>query len=166
MAATGSGLSLDGDRFRVQSGSEFLTGRVLLPQQPVLSAPEPQAVGYLWKDQKLLRISPAQPSNTVEYLVVMRAGGGDAPLPETIPLRDDATAGLRIARPNGSVEVRFNRRGPVGGVAKVISRGKLQRCDLREAIEDTYRNWSADPRYEMWVTDPRLSFVVPPADRQ
>jgi len=166
MAATGSGLSLDGDRFRVQSGSEFLTGRVLLPQQPVLSAPEPQAVGYLWKDQKLLRISPAQPSNTVEYLVVMRAGGGDAPLPETGLLRDDATAGVRVVRPDGSIELRFNRRGPVGGVAKVTSRGKLQRCDLREAIEDTYRNWSADPRYETWVSDPRLSFVVPLADRQ
>jgi hypothetical protein len=165
IAATGSGLSLDGHQFRIQSGSEFLTGRVLLPEQPVLSAPEPQAVGYNWKDQKLLRISPAQPSNTVQYLVVMRAGGGDTPLPETVLLRDDATSGVRIARPDGSVEVRFDRRGPVGGMALVTSRGRSQRYDLREAIEDTYRNWSADPRYQMWVTDPRLSFVVPAKDR-
>jgi hypothetical protein len=166
VAATGSGLSLDGDQFRVQSGSEFLTGRVLLPEEAVPSAPEPQVVGYYWKDQKLLRITPAQPSNTVEYLVVMRAGGGDAPLPETVLLRDDASAGLRIARPDGSIEVRFNRCGPVGGMALVTSRVKSQRYDLREAIEDTYCNWSADPRYQMWVSDPRLTFVVPPADRR
>jgi hypothetical protein len=136
-----------------------------LPAAAVLESLETPEVGYNWKDQKLLRVSPREPSQTAEYLVVMRAGGGGAPLPEAQLLRDEETTGLRMKLPDRAIELRFGRRGPVGGSAVVSSRGESQRYDLREAIEDSYRNWSADPRYQQWVSDPRLSFVVPAKDR-
>ncbi len=58
IAATGPTLTTSGDTFLVGAGSEFLTGRALLPKQAVLSTPPPFATGWVWKDQKLLEISP------------------------------------------------------------------------------------------------------------
>jgi hypothetical protein len=167
IAATGPVLTANGDTFVVKSGSEYLTGRALLPLRPVLTTPEPPAdLGWVWQDQKLLMIAPPQQESQTEYLVVMRVGHGNEPLPEMELIHDAASAGVKLKLSSGAVEVRFNRAGPVGGRVLVSGGSDTSRYDLREAIVDSYANWRSDPRYQRWVKEAMFQFAIPAADRQ
>ncbi len=165
IAATGPTLTTQGDTFVIRAGTEYLTGRVLLPRDPVLTTPPPYSPGWLWKDQKLLEIAPRQQGSPVEYLVVMRVGGGDTPLPEMRLLQDDRHAGVKLTLRYQDIEVRLNRTGPVGGQATVTAGGLTARYSLKEAVVDSYRNWASDPRYQAWTHEARFAFVVPRGDR-
>jgi len=161
VAATGPEVRVSGDTFVIKSGSEFLTGRALLPPNPALATPKPPEPGWLWKDQKLLEISPAQQGDQVEYLVVMRVGGGDAPLPPMQLVQDERTAGVELSLAGREIAVRLNRTGPVGGSAAVSQNGRTDRYQFRDAIVDSYDNWRSDPRYAKWMTEARFDFVIP-----
>jgi YVTN family beta-propeller protein len=166
VATTAPTLTASGDTFVVKGGSEYLTGRVLLPKRAVIATPQPMDLGWVWKDQKLLQIAPAEQSDQVEYLVVMRAGGGDAPLPAMQLIQDDRAAGVRLSLGGRAIELRFDRTGPVGGEAAVSENGKSDRYQLREAIVDSYANWASDPRFRKWTTESRFGFVIPQGDRR
>ncbi|MGD0114184.1 MAG: hypothetical protein ABSD48_20180, partial [Armatimonadota bacterium] len=166
VAATGPSITASGDTFVVKSGSEHLTGRALLPEHAVITTPPPMDLGWVWKGQKVLMISPADQSKQAEYLVVMRAGHGTEPLPEMELIRDDTAAGVKMKVDGKAVEIQFNRAGTVGGTVAVSANGRSDRYELREAIVDSYANWRSDPRYEKWVTEARFGFVIPQADRR
>jgi len=161
IAATGPELTAQGDSFLVKAGSEYLAGRALLPQGAIASAPQPFETGWVWKGQRLLEIWPGQPCDPMEYLVVMRVGAGDAPLPEMQLIQDEQSAGVRLALGGRQIEVRFHRSGPVGGRATVTESGKTDRYQLREAIVDSYEHWRSDPRYKQWSQEARFGFMSP-----
>jgi hypothetical protein len=161
IAATGPELAAQGNTFIIGRGSEFLSGRVLLPEKAVVATPALPAHGWIWKDQKLLEVSSAQQSDHAECLVVMRVGGGRGALPEMELIRDEKLAGARVRLGGREIEVRFNREGPVGGDATVMESGARERYRFRDAVVDSYENWHADPRYRKWVSEPRFRFVVP-----
>ena len=166
IAATGPSLEAAGDTFAVKSGSEHLMGRALLPEGAVIATPPPMDLGWVWKGQKVLTITPPEQGDHTEYLVVMRVGGGTDPLPDMQLIRDETSAGVRLGLAGGPVEVRFNRSGPVGGRV-VGSGGALRgRFELKEAIVDSYANWRSDPRYRKWVREARFAFVIPEGDRR
>ena len=165
IAATGPGLTTQGDSFLIKAGSEHLAGRALLPAGATASALKPFETGWVWKDQQLLEIRPAAQSSQTEYLVVMRAGGAE-PLPEMKLIQDERSTGVKLALGGREIEVRFNRSGPVGGSAAVTGNGRTDRYDLREAIVDSYANWRSDPRYEKWTREARFRFVMPSAERR
>ncbi len=91
----------------------------------------------------------------------MRAGGGDAPLPPMQLLEDDRTAGVSFSLNGQDYQVRLNRLGPVGGEATVTTNGRVDRYPLREAVVDSYRNWSSDPRYSNVDPGPPLPLHHP-----
>jgi hypothetical protein len=166
IAATGPSVNATGDTFVIRSGSEYLTGRALLPERAVIETPQPMDLGWMWKDQKLLTIAPPEQGAEAEYLVVMRAGGGTNPLPEMQLIRDEKSTGVKLNLNGEAVEVRFSRTGPVGGAVTTSGSGRGDRYELREAMVDSYANWRSDPRYEKWVKEPRFGFVIPHGDRQ
>ncbi|MCJ7822433.1 MAG: hypothetical protein MUQ26_05030, partial [Armatimonadetes bacterium] len=119
IAATGSELSIDGPAFRIGSGSEFLHGHVVLPERAAISNPEVLKPGWQWKEQKLLEIRPAAQGKTMEYLVVMKVGGDDLPMPAPVLAQDERQVTVRLALQEGLVEVRFDRGTDCGGEASV-----------------------------------------------
>jgi len=160
IAATGPELTVDGSGFRIGSGAEFLHGRALLPEGSVVSSPEVLGPGWQWKDQKLLEVRPAEQGKAMEYLVVMRVGGEDAPLAAPDMIRDDDEVGVRVRSGDRSIEVRFNRDGACGGEAVVAEGGTSARYELRAGIADSYWGWRADTRYQKWMREPRFGFVI------
>jgi hypothetical protein len=166
VAATGPTVTANNSTFMVQSGSEHLTGRALLPEHAVITTPPPMDLGWVWKGQKVLMISPADQGKQAEYLVVMRVGHGTEPLPAMELIGDDKTAGVKMKVDGTAVEVRFNRAGTVGGTVAMSANGRSDRYELCEAIVDSYANWRSDSRYEKWVKDARFGFVIPQADRR
>ena len=63
--------------------------------------------------------------------------------------------GAKVTVGTTDYEVIFATAGPTGGHIRVTQAGKttLDR-PLAAAVEDNYRKWSADPRYEAWMTRP------------
>jgi hypothetical protein len=161
IAATGAELGIDGQAFRIGNESEFLHGRVVLPEGAVVSNPEVLRPGWNWKEQKLLEIRPTGHGRTVEYLVVMKVGGDDAPMPAPALAHDEEEVRVRVALDERLVEVRFDRGAECGGEVSVGERTETKRYELRPGIVDSYRDWQADPRYERWVGEARFGFVMP-----
>jgi hypothetical protein len=63
--------------------------------------------------------------------------------------------GARVSIGTKDYEVTFATAGPTGGHMRVFqgSRIVLDR-PLATDVEDDYRKWSDDPRYETWMTRP------------
>jgi len=160
IAAAAPELTVRGGEFKTRSGSQNLHGRVLLPLDAIVSAPEPMKQGWLWKGQKLLEIKPSGSAASVEYLVLMWVGEAADPLPAVDLVQEESAVGLRMAPDSRTIEMWFNRRGPVGGSVVISDQeGKATRYELRPGIFDSYANWSADPRYQQWIADPRFEFM-------
>ena len=160
IAATGPQLGVAGNTFTIRSGSESLVGRVLLPKAAVLATPEPIKPGFVWKDQQFPEIQPARQSDQGEYLVVMRVGDGNAPLPAMELIHDDARAGVGLSLGGRQIEIRFNRGGRAGGDATISENGATDRYQFRDVIDDICANRRSDPRYKEWTTEARFSGVV------
>ena len=166
VAATAPTLVADGTAFQVASDTQRLEGVVLLPEDAVLAEGDRPEDAWMWKDQKLLEIRPRAPGEDAEYLVVLWVGEQPSPGIRPELVRGEAQVGVRLAFGSRSIEVTFNRRGPVGGAATIVADGKTVTRTLREGILDTYSGWRTDARYERWVRDPQFSFVIPEADQQ
>lgn len=164
LAATGPDLAINGSNFTVGNCEVKLAGQVLLPRDARLEAAKPYDC-YTWKKQQLLQISSPGEGNEAEYLVVMTTGAEKlSPAQATATLRrDGVTVALNVdGKP---YTVQFNRQGEVGGHIAFTRGGKAIQHELPCGIEDTYRNWSTDPRYRKWVSEPRFDFIVPEGDR-
>lgn len=164
LAATGPDLAVDGCNFTVGNCEMKLAGQVLLPRDAKVEAPKPYDY-YQWKKQQMLQITSPGEGNEAEYLVVMTTGGQKVtPALATATRRaEGVTVALQVD--GKSYTVRFNRQGEVGGEIAFSRGGKVIQHELPCGIEDTYRNWSTDPRYRKWVTEPRFDFIVPEGDR-
>lgn len=165
---TGEQTTAEDSGFTVVSGSVGLRAVTLLPQALRVTLPSLPG-GYQWKKQKLVRLEPAEATGeAIEYLTVLRTSAGAPPSLDARLLRDESTVGVALTDTAGQpVEVRFNRPGqPVGGEVVSGTGASATRHALADRIEDTYRQWAADPRYEAWTTQRRFDFVVPPSDKK
>jgi len=184
LAATGSQLEVNGNRFLVRSGKSALGGQVLLPQavtaqtfDPTQSnrytTPPPFSVTQSWylfdgltRHQKVLELWPAQPGRKLEFLVVLQAATvPEAKAPLVLPrgdvvrLLDESYAGARFQQGDRLVQVRFRRSGEVGGDI-TFAAGRQPTVEVFvPKVEDHYRHWSKDPRYRRWIHDPALAFL-------
>jgi hypothetical protein len=159
IAATGPELEIDGRSFQITSNSQSLHGRVLLPESAVLAEAPTTEPGWDWKDQKLLKVWPAVQAKSVEYLVVMQVGDeGPTATPELVRTEDGV--GITLALGDRSLELMFDRSGPVGGKAAIFEDGRETCYQLREGIDDSYAGWRNDTRYQRWMNEARFDFVV------
>jgi len=160
LACVGPQVDLRGDRFRVIAKTASLSGAVLLPQPAVIAAPKSDPA-FVWKDQRPIEIWQPASDGGIEYLVVMRTGGHDAPDVESSLIRDRGRVGASIRDGDRTVRVLFNRTGALGG--QLVLSGPVGRSDftLVDRVDDSYRHWSADPRYEKWMTEDRFRFIIP-----
>jgi hypothetical protein len=173
VAATGPELEVKGNRFVVRSGSEAMHGWVMLPEDPKLETydpskrnkytiPPPFSISYSWRlfdgrtrHQKVLEIHPTHLGRKLEYLILMRIGGGEVEVKTDV---DDRYAGISLLSDGRWINIRFRREGPVGGDITLIG-GKLIEHEFTNQVEDDYHHWSDDPRFEMWMTDLRFRFL-------
>jgi hypothetical protein len=160
LACTGPTLATSGAGFTVKSGAMGLQGQVLLPDRAELATPKPFAC-FVWKDQKVLEIRPAEQQREVEYLVVLRVGDEKVAAPAAELVREGDLVGVRLQVGDKEARVLFARSGPLTG--RIEWGGKTY--SLEEQIKDTYANWRADPRYQKWTTEKRFDFVIPKGDR-
>jgi YVTN family beta-propeller protein len=165
LACTGPGLSVDGQQFLIRTWPTALAGRVLLPRDAALATPKPPPY-FKWKGQRLLEVRAPGSGPWVEYLVVMKTGDGDADPPAATVEDTGSTLTVKLIVNGSPVQLRLDRQGPVGGHISLIEDGRTQGRSLVDKVEDTYANWSADPRFNKWTTESRFDFVIPPGDRK
>jgi hypothetical protein len=164
LAATGPDLAVKGNCFTVGNCEVKLAGQVLLPRDAKVEAVEPFNC-YQWKKQQLLQISSPGEGSEAEYLVVMTTGGQILSAAQATATRRREAVDVALQVNGKSYTVSFNREGAVGGQIAFSRGGRVIQHALPCGIEDTYRNWSVDPRYRKWVTEPRFDFIVPEGDR-
>ena len=165
LACTGPALSARGQQFRIGSGPATLTGQVLLPHGATLTTPAPLPC-FLWRKQRLLQVAAPAGGPEVEYLVVMQIGEGKSSWPAAKVTEGRQTVVVTLNVNGQQTQVSFNRAGPVGGSVGEVKDGRVHDRALARDIQDTYANWSADPRYKAWTTEDRFNFVIPERDRR
>jgi len=69
--------------------------------------------------------------------------------------------GAKFTADGTEVEVTFDRAGEVAGHLRITKAGKVI-CDRKLAakVEDNYRRWSSDPRFEDWTSSPFMRPVI------
>jgi hypothetical protein len=74
-------------------------------------------------------------------------------MPPTERIERSEQPGVQVTVGQTVYEVTFARSGPIGGHIRIARSGQvaLDR-DLTAAVENNYRQWSADPRYKTWMT--------------
>ena len=161
MSATAPSVTVKGDSFLVQQNKSRLRGRVLLPAVAKISTVNarqtPPFDGLFGGSQGLLLVKPeaAQQDRCVEYLVAMRVGGKTLPALDATALIDAEQVGVRIGGEAGTSEIRFRRRGALGGSVQTATLRNGRSLDLTEGVEDTYRHW---PQHKSWTKEERFSF--------
>ena len=165
LACTGPSLSVSGPQFAIASGPASLAGQVLLPRGATLTTPAPLPC-FLWRKQRLLEVAAPAGHPDVEYLVVMKIGEGKL-VPPAATVGEERGMVVVTLTVNGHQErVSFSRAGPVGGEIALMADGRMRSQTLARDIQDTYANWSSDPRFKAWTTEDRFDFVIPEKDRK
>jgi hypothetical protein len=101
-----------------------------------------------------IELSPQGRPATTEFLVVLHATDqGTSRMPPTERIERSEQPGVQVTVGQTVYEVTFARSGPIGGHIRIARSGQvaLDR-DLTAAVENNYRQWSADPRYKTWMT--------------
>ena len=97
-----------------------------------------------WNGKKLAAITPHEPRDVVEYLVVLRVGDNSVQPVDMELIEREGMVGVAI----DASDRLFNRSGDVGGPG------------LPEGVDNSYRHWKSDPRYEKWMTESRFDFIM------
>ncbi len=162
VATTAPKLAVRSDGFRAGAGAVAVQAKVLLPEGATVDKGT-LLTNFMWKDQELVRITPAAPSDTVEYLVVLQTGNDQVAPPEAKLVHAEGMSGADVTIGGKTVRVMFRKDGAVGGE---VTLGDGTRNALPDKIVDTYANWQSDPRFKAWMTEKRFDFVISEADRK
>ncbi len=169
VTATGPDLSVGEDnRFTVANGKARLAGRFLLPEKIRVEAIDPRKnakyKGFRWAvSQRVLEVRPAEKERTdgdaVEFLTVLRTGsGGEPALPVTGGVEGDQ-AKVRLSLDGRRIVVRFAREGLPSGTIRIEGGDAEVDRKLATEVEDTYRRWKDEPRWEKWTEERRFRFM-------
>jgi len=72
-------------------------------------------------------------------------------------IEDPDQVGVRFVADGIDVEAAFSKAGSVGGRIRLAKGGRtIAARDLASAVEDHYRQWKTDPRFQDWSTDPAM----------
>lgn len=80
---------------------------------------------------------------------------------EASRIEEGGRVGVELPAEGGPIRVLFDRHGPVGGSVALPGAAVVE---LPRQVDDTYRYWQSDPRYEKWAKEDRFRFVVLPGD--
>ena len=148
-------------------------GQVILPENPVMQVYNPkeankytQAPPFSITDswfifdgrtnyQKVLEIHPSNSSKRLEYLIVMRIGGQGI---EAKPVIDSKYAGTEFEVDGKKIKIRFQREGNVGGSINLGGKKPLDHLFVNK-VDDSYRHWIGDLRFEKWMKESRFRFL-------
>jgi len=141
-----------GRDFLVSSEKAYAACNVLLPEE------------FSFKGS--INIVPAKTSKRLEYLVVMNIDTGKPQFLKPELVREGNMIGAETEYRGRKVRLLFERTGAVGG--KITIRGGATPVDRRlvDRVDDSYHRWKNDPRFKMWMTEKRFSFLVSEADRK
>jgi len=180
VAATGEKLFINGNHFLVQTGKSMMGGQVILPAAARLEAfnpkeknkystPPPHSINWFLFDaltnfQQVLEITPKRHTREVEYLVFLKtgatgSGAAEYLLPGVTPTMTEGYAGLTWTSGNSTYQVRFNRKGLVGGDLVIQEPGKHFSHKFVQHVDDSYRHWKSHPLYHEWMQSPRFKFL-------
>jgi YVTN family beta-propeller protein len=160
LAAVGPEVKLNGPTFRIRNRAASLQGRFLLPQVRLTATAPKDENGWVWKGQHRLEARPVREEPETEYLVLMRLGGEDTPLPAPVLNLSGGRTGLKYAAGGRTIEVQFYRTAAAGGEVVVTDAAGARRYQLHQGIDNTYANWSSAPLYRRWSTEARFDFVI------
>jgi len=115
-----------------------------------------------------VEVEPQEPQADDVFLHVLWAT--EETVREMFPVStidQDGLAGAGFSADGLEVEVAFATHGDLGGRIKLV-RGVHLICDrpLATRVEDDYRKWSPDPRFQAWTTNPHMRAVIGANDRQ
>lgn len=124
---------------------------------------------YPWR----IYVSPKNKSRDDTFLHVLQAA--DVKTEKMVPARlieERETAGAEIRIGDRIWRVMFAKTGKPAGhlTVRELAKGdatakKVIDWPLAAKIEDTYKRWKSDCRYEAWITDKRFRFVIPETGR-
>lgn len=151
-------------------GHDFEVGGVqyALSEEGYRMADDPYAVRSTigvqgWR----VELRPRTPSRNVEFLHVLRAGLGPPPRegPEAELASSPEAHVVTLREAGRAFTIRLDRRGPRGGSLKIAQGNRtLHEEALPDGVEDHWRHYRGDPRFRIWITDPRYRVVIEPTD--
>lgn len=105
-----------------------------------------------WRIELLPQDKPA----ATNFLVVLHAADrGTESMVPVEKIERFGQPGAKVAVGTTNYEVTFATHGPPAGHIRVKQAGKITLDrPLATDVEDNYREWAADPRYEAWTTRP------------
>jgi YVTN family beta-propeller protein len=160
LAATGPEVKLNGPTFRIRSGAASLQGRFVLPAVKLTVTAPKDENGWIWKGQRRLEARPVREESETEYLVLMRVGGADAPLPAPELRLSGGRTGLKYAAAGRTIEVQFYRTAAAGGEVAITDAAGARHYQLHQGVDSSYANWSDSPLYRRWSSEARFDFVI------
>ena len=113
-----------------------------------------------------VELRPKTASKEVEFLHLMQVGADGARPASLERAACQSTAEAHVVavqQGESRFILRLNRTGPRGGAIRIEGASAIDEA-LPERIEDHWRNYSGDPMYRTWMTDPRYRAVIGPAE--
>lgn len=109
-----------------------------------------------------IEVSPRDRRAATQFLTVLFAAEQSArQMPPAELIQDGERVGAAVTVGPRRWRVTFATAGPVGGHVSLVDGEKtlIDRA-LAAVVEDNYKKWSGDPRYETWMTRPEYrSFI-------
>jgi len=124
----------------------------------------PKEVWDLTEDSWRMEVEPTEKRTDDAFLHVLQAGDLSASqmVPSQLIQRGDLV-GAKLSVGSRVCEILFTTSGQLGGQIKIAETGRvLYDGDLVDYIEDNYKGWHDDPRYEQWLTNPHSRTVTAP----
>jgi hypothetical protein len=153
----------------------------VLPEAPILrkvqgakleKADGTYEIPTAWKNYPTrtwrLDVGPSKTNTADVFLHVLQAV--DAGKPRTFTsnkIECKGKVGVEVTVGERRFEVCFAREGDAAGKITVTENAQAVADRVFPTrIEDTYAFWNDDPRFGMWMTDPRFRYVIRPDDRR
>jgi hypothetical protein len=109
-----------------------------------------------------VEVEPQQKSESDLFLHVLWAT--DDRVREMFPvetIEDANQISVRFVADGIEVYAAFSKAGSVGGLIRLAKGGQVIAArGLASAVEDHYRQWKTDPRFQDWSTDPAIRAVM------
>jgi heparin/heparan-sulfate lyase len=96
-----------------------------------------------------------RPASTQFLTVLFATDQAAAAMPPAERIEREGRVGAKFSIAGKTYELMFATAGALGGHITIREGGKpLLNRPLASAVEDNYRKWSGDPRYQAWITRP------------
>ena len=121
-----------------------------------------------WKHSWRIDVQEQEPQKETFYLHVLETFEDEPKKTAKIELiKSNDEVGAKIHYNNQQWFVSFAKTGQGGGKIQLTDGEKsIVHETLPTEVEDTYKNWNTDKRYQQWISDSRFRLVIPKEEQQ